>query len=267
MNMALKVRDLRASVGSIQILRGVDLEVPFGEMHALMGPNGSGKSTLCHVLSGHPDFTAEGQAWVDGTQILGLEPDERARLGLIQAFQNPVGVPGVDLEEIMTEAAEERGIDPEEAERRIAEASRRFDMDAFLERSVNDDLSGGEKKRSEIFQISVLSPKVALLDETDSGLDIDMVRTVAEAVEEMRCPDMGLLMITHHSRILGYVEPNRVHVMMGGKIVTSGGPDLAHELEKSGYEGLRKRLGIAAPTPASTPDPSFDYFTDLPFTS
>ena len=172
---ALKVRDLRASVGSVEILRGVDLEVPFGEMHALMGPNGSGKSTLCHVLSGHPDFNAEGSAWVAGEEILGLEADERARLGLIQAFQSPVAVPGVDLEEIMQEAAEERGMGPEEVGRRISDAARRFEMEAFLERSVNDDLSGGEKKRSEIFQISVLSPKAALLDETDSGLDIDMV--------------------------------------------------------------------------------------------
>ena len=267
MNAALKVRDLRASVGSVEILRGVDLEVPFGEMHALMGPNGSGKSTLCHVLSGHPDFTADGRAWVDGNQIMGLEADERARLGLIQAFQSPVAVPGVDLEEIMRVAAEEREMGPEEADRRIAEASRRFDMDAFLERSVNDDLSGGEKKRSEIFQISVLSPKAALLDETDSGLDIDMVRIVAGAVEEMRNPGMGVLMITHHSRILGYVKPDRVHVMMGGRIVTSGGPDLARELEQSGYEGLRKRLGIESPDSETTSKPAFDFFTDHPFSN
>ncbi len=265
MGLALKVRGLRASVGAVQILRGVDLEVPFGEMHALMGPNGSGKSTLCHVLSGHPDFTAEGEAWVDGRVILGLEADERARLGLVQAFQNPVAVPGVNLEEVMREAAEERGMDSEEADRRIAEASQRFDMGSFLERSVNDDLSGGEKKRSEIFQISVLSPKVALLDETDSGLDIDMVRTVAGVVEDMRSPGMGVLMITHHSRILSYVEPDRVHVMMGGKIVTSGGPGLARELEKEGYEGVRKRLGIPAPAPAVAPNRSSDFFTDLPF--
>lgn len=267
MGFALKVSNLRASVGSVEILHGVDLEVPFGEMHAMMGPNGSGKSTLCHVLSGHPDFTAEGQAWVDGHQIMGLEPDERARLGLIQAFQSPVAVPGVKLAEIMREAAEERGLDPEMAERMVAEAARRFDMDPFLGRSVNDDLSGGEKKRSEIFQISVLSPKVALLDETDSGLDIDMVRTVAEAVEEMRRPDMGVLMITHHARILNHVAPDRVHVIMGGRIVTSGGPDLARDLEQSGYEGLRKSLGIESPTPASTPKPSFDFFSDLPFTN
>ena len=265
MGVALKVQDLRASVGSVTILRGVDLEVPFGEMHALMGPNGSGKSTLCHVLSGHPDFESQGQAWVDGHQIMGLAADERARLGLIQAFQSPVAVPGVELEEIMREAAEERGMDAEEAHRRIAEAARRFDLEDFLERSVNDDLSGGEKKRSEIFQISVLSPKVALLDETDSGLDIDMVRTVASAVEEMRSPGMGVLMITHHSRILGYVKPDRVHVMMRGKVVASGGPDLAEELEQSGYEGLRKRLGIAAPEPGDAPMPTFDYFADHPF--
>ncbi len=265
MGVALKVQDLRASVGSVNILRGVNLEVPFGEMHALMGPNGSGKSTLCHVLSGHPEFQSEGQAWVDGQEILGLDADERARLGLIQAFQSPVSVPGVDLEEIMREAAEERGMDPKEADRRIAEAARRFDLEDFLERSVNYDLSGGEKKRSEIFQISVLSPKVALLDETDSGLDIDMVRTVASAVEEMRSPRMGVLMITHHSRILGYVRPDRVHVMMRGKVVTAGGPDLAEELEKSGYDGLRKRLGIAASEPTDTPKPAFDFFADHPF--
>ncbi|MCQ3804244.1 MAG: Fe-S cluster assembly ATPase SufC [bacterium] len=267
MGVALKVQNLRASVGSVEILRGVDLEIPFGQMHALMGPNGSGKSTLCHVLSGHPDFTAEGKAWVDGEEILDLGADQRARLGLVQAFQSPVAVPGVELEEIMQEAAEERGIDPDEADRRIAEASRRFDMGPFLGRSVNDDLSGGEKKRSEIFQISVLSPKAALLDETDSGLDIDMVRTVAAAVEEMRRPDMGVLMITHHSRILSYVIPDRVHVMMGGKIVTSGGPDLAQELEQSGYEGLRKRLGITSAGADTTPKPAFDFFTDHPFSS
>ena len=265
MGMALKVRGLQASVGSVKILRGIDLDVPFGEMHALMGPNGSGKSTLCHVLCGHPDFTAEGEAWVDGREVLGLEADERARLGLVQAFQSPVAVPGVELAEVMREAAEERGIDPGEANRRIAEASRRFDMDSFLERSINDDLSGGEKKRSEIFQISVLSPKAALLDETDSGLDIDMVRKVAAAVEEMRGPGMGVLMITHHSRILSHVEPDRVHVMMGGRIVTSGGPDLAQELEREGYEGLRKRLGIEAPRAVAPEKPSADFFTDLPF--
>lgn len=261
----LKIEDLHVEVEGKPILKGVNLEVASGEVHAIMGPNGSGKSTLCHVLSGHPDFEAQGQAWVDGRQILGLEADERARLGLVQAFQSPVAVPGVDLEEIMTEAAEERGMDPDEARRRIAQAARRFDLERFLERSVNDDLSGGEKKRSEIFQISVLSPKMALLDETDSGLDIDMVRTVAGAVEEMRRPDMGVLMITHHSRILNYVAPDRVHVMMGGKIATSGGPDLAEELEQAGYEGLRKRLGIAASEPQNTPEPAVDYFTDLPF--
>ncbi|MDE0232664.1 MAG: Fe-S cluster assembly ATPase SufC [bacterium] len=265
MGMALRVRGLRAAVGSVKILNGIDLDVPFGEMHALMGPNGSGKSTLCHVLCGHPDFNAEGEAWVDGQEILGLEADERARVGLVQAFQSPVAVPGVDLVEVMREAAEERGIDPEEADQRIAAASRRFDMDPFLERSINDDLSGGEKKRSEIFQISVLSPKAALLDETDSGLDIDMVRKVAAAVDEMRGPGMGVLMITHHSRILNYVKPDRVHVMMGGKIVTSGGPDLAQELEKEGYEGLRKRLGIEVSPAAGTARPSSDFFTDLPF--
>ena len=265
MGMALKVRGLHASVGSVKILNGIDLDVPFGEMHALMGPNGSGKSTFCHVLCGHPDFKAEGEAWVDGQEILGLEADERARVGLVQAFQSPVAVPGVDLAELMREAAEEKGMDPEEADRRIAEASRRFDMDPFLERSINDDLSGGEKKRSEIFQISVLSPKAALLDETDSGLDIDMVRKVAAAVEEMRGPGMGVLMITHHSRILTYVEPDRVHVMMGGRIVTSGGPDLALELERDGYEGLRKRLGIEVSPAAATARPSSDFFTDLPF--
>ena len=202
MNSALLLGDLEASVGDRQILKGIHLEVPFGEVHAIMGPNGSGKSTLCHVLSGKRGYEVSGVARIDGNDLLGKSVTERARLGLIQCFQYPVEVPGVRLGEFMAEAVDEAGI-PNGAEL-IAVNAEKFDMTRFLGRSVNDDLSGGEKKRSEIFQVATLSPKVALLDEVDSGLDIDAVREVAEAVEAMRSPRVGVLMITHYSRILRY---------------------------------------------------------------
>ncbi|MDH5616841.1 MAG: Fe-S cluster assembly ATPase SufC [Acidimicrobiia bacterium] len=263
MSNALEVRDLSASVGDKQILKSLDLAIPFGEIHAIMGPNGSGKSTLCHVLTGKAGYEISGSASLDGTQILDKAVDERARLGLLQAFQYPVEIPGVELETLALEASEEREMAG--AEVRILEAASRFGVEGFLRRGVNHDLSGGEKKRSEIFQISVLEPKVALLDEIDSGLDIDAVRRVAEAVEEMRSPKIGMLMITHYSRILEYVTPDRVHVMIDGRIVESGGPELALELEDGGYEGLKKRLGISAVrAPAATKGPS-EFFTDTPF--
>ena len=265
MSTALAVSDLHAAVGSVEILRGFDLEVPFGEIHAIMGPNGSGKSTLCHVLTGKPDYRVEGSARLDGEELLDKDVDQRARLGLLQAFQYPVEIPGVKLGEFLLEAADEWGIPREEAERRISAAAERFGMERFLQRSVNEDLSGGEKKRSEIMQLSVLQPKVALLDEIDSGLDIDAVRQVAEAVEAMRSPEVAIVMITHYSRILRYLRPDRIHVMMGGAVVESGSRELADELETGGYEALRERLGIESSTTAGTVRKPADFFTDTPF--
>jgi Fe-S cluster assembly ATP-binding protein len=262
---ALNVVDLSAAVDGKQILDRLSIEVRFGEIHALMGPNGSGKSTLCHVLTGKSGYQVRGQAAVDGEDVLSLEVDERSRLGLMQSFQYPTEVPGVQLGEFLLEAAAERGIAAAEAASRIAAESKRFGMERFLDRSLNDDLSGGEKKRSEIFQLAVLRPRMALLDEIDSGLDIDAVRQVAEAVETMRSPDMGLLMITHYSRILRYLTPDRIHVMLDGKVVDSGGAELAEELEAGGYEAVRDRLGIERPSKEGPVRKPSDFFTDTPF--
>jgi Fe-S cluster assembly ATP-binding protein len=264
MSAALEVHGLSATVTGKQILEGVDLEVPFGEIHAIMGPNGSGKSTLCHVLTGKPGYEVSGSASLSGNDLLVLPVDERARLGLLQSFQYPTQIPGVRLREFLLEAAAERGVDPDEADSRIESEAERFDMVRFLERSLNDDLSGGEKKRSEIFQMAVLRPTVALLDEIDSGLDIDAVRQVAEAVESMRSPDLGVVLITHYSRILRYLTPDRIHVMIDGRIVDSGEAELADELEAGGYDAVRERLGIAKPVTPPARKPS-DFFTDTPF--
>ena len=265
MNAALAIRGLSAAAGDKEIVRSFDLELPFGEVHALMGPNGSGKSTLCHVLSGRSGYEVSGGAVLDGVDLLPLNVEDRAKAGLLQGFQYPVEVPGVHLREFVEEAAASKGLTPEETAQRIEQAAQLFDMTRFLDRAVNDDLSGGEKKRSEIFQMAVLQPKVALLDEIDSGLDIDAVRQVAAAVEAMRSPTVGVLMITHYSRILRFVSPNRVHIMIDGTVVDSGGPELADELEEAGYEGIRTRLGLATPA-AEPPQPkAADLFTDLPF--
>jgi Fe-S cluster assembly ATP-binding protein len=266
MSTALSIHDLRASVGHVEILKGLDLEVPFGEVHAIMGPNGSGKSTLCHVLTGHDAYAVTGSARLDGDELIGLDVPARARKGLMQAFQYPTEIPGVRLRDLVAEAADERGMSGGELDERIAAQAQKFDMARFLDRSVNDDLSGGEKKRSEIFQMAVLGPKVALLDEIDSGLDIDAVRQVAEAVEAMRSPEVGILMITHYSRILKYMMPDRIHVMIGGRIVESGGPELAGELETGGYDAIRDRLGRPRPsTNGSAQKRPSDFFTDTPF--
>jgi Fe-S cluster assembly ATP-binding protein len=260
----LAVKDLSASVGSFAIINKFEIEVPFGEIHAIMGPNGSGKSTLCHVLTGHPDFAVEGSATIDGVELLDKPIDERSRMGLLHAFQYPVEIPGIRLAELVRQAATERGLADAGFEGRMAEAAARFDMTRFLDRSINDDLSGGEKKRSEIFQMALLGPKIALLDEIDSGLDIDAVKQVAEAVETMRSPEVGVLMITHYSRILKFLAPDRIHVMIQGRIVESGGPELADELEAGGYDGIRRRLGIEVKAEAPQKRPA-DFFTETPF--
>jgi Fe-S cluster assembly ATP-binding protein len=261
---ALEVRDLTAAVGERVILKGVDLDLPYGEVHALMGPNGSGKSTLCHVLSGRPGYLVAGRARLDGVDLLDKPVDARARLGLLQGFQYPTEIPGVRLRDFLAEAGEEWGIEAHDLTARVDEATAAFGMERFLDRSLNDDLSGGEKKRSEIFQMSVLRPKVMVLDEIDSGLDIDAVREVAEAVEASRGSEVGVLMITHYSRILRYVRPDRIHVLIDGRIVESGGPEVADELESGGYDGLRHRLGLMSTAPAA-PRPASTFFTETPF--
>jgi len=242
MTNALEVSGLRASVGDLEILKGVDLEVPFGEIHALMGPNGSGKSTLSHVLMGKGEFTATGSVLLAGTEILGLPVDERARLGLFEAFQYPVEVPGVSLQDLVGELAAAAG-NGSFADR-VDSATSRLGMDRFLDRPINQGLSGGEKKRSEMFQMAIASPKVAVLDEIDSGLDVDAVREVAGLVEGSRSDSLGVLLITHYSRMLNYMKPDRIHVMIDGRIVRSGGSEVAKDLEASGYEAVRAELGL-----------------------
>lgn len=237
MSIALAIRDLRVRLGELEILEGVDLEVPFGEVHALMGPNGSGKSTLTHALMGKPGYQVEGFAEVGGVEILGLPVDERARAGLFQAFQYPVEIPGVALSELIAEMAAAEG-DGDGVLRRAEVAGEDLGMGPFLDRAVNLGLSGGEKKRSEMFQLAVAEPKVAVLDEIDSGLDIDAVQEVAALVETLRSPRLGVLIITHYSRILRYLDVDRVHVMISGRIVESGGAEVAERLEAEGYTGL-----------------------------
>jgi Fe-S cluster assembly ATP-binding protein len=238
MSNALEVRNLTASIGDLAILRGIDLDVPFGEVHAVMGPNGSGKSTLCHALMGKDEYTVAGSGKVDGVEIIGLPIHERSRAGLFEAFQYPTEVPGVTLDDLTTAMADSH---PEDSafDTRISAASDLLSMEAFRPRFVNVGLSGGEKKRSEMYLLGVARPKMAILDEIDSGLDIDAVREVAEMVETMRSDDMGILIITHYSRILRYMNVDKVHVMVRGKVVQTGGPEVADELEAGGYADLQ----------------------------
>lgn len=234
MSNALEVSNLTASIGDLQILKGVDLTVPFGEVHAIMGPNGSGKSTLSHVLMGKADYAASGSATVAGVEVMDLPVDQRARAGLFEAFQYPTEIPGVTLDELTAEMAASNPHD-DGFDNRIQAVGERLSMGRFTHRPVNLGLSGGEKKRSEMYLLGVANPKVAILDEIDSGLDIDAVREVAEMVEELRSPDLGVVLITHYSRILRYLSVDRVHVMVSGRIVRSGGPEIAEELEAGGY--------------------------------
>jgi Fe-S cluster assembly ATP-binding protein len=238
MSNALEITNLKARLGDLEILKGIDVTVPFGEVHALMGPNGSGKSTLTHVLMGNPDYEASGSALVGGVEVMGLPVHERARIGLFEAFQYPTEVPGVSLDDLIIEMAEAAD-DPSAAQTRAGDASRLLDMDRFMDRAINAGLSGGEKKRSEMFQLAVAAPKAAILDEIDSGLDIDAVREVAAMVETLRSSSLGVLVITHYSRILRYMNPDRVHVLVDGRVVESGGPEIAERLESEGYAAVR----------------------------
>ncbi len=239
----LEIRDLRASIGSKEILKGLSLSINEGEVHAIMGPNGSGKSTLANVLMGSPNYVVTGGDIVfKGESLLGKRADERARAGLFLAFQYPVAVPGVTLVNFLRQALNAtRGTDVPIREFRELLFKQMDILEVnqdFARRYVNDGFSGGEKKRAEMLQMAVLEPVMAVLDETDSGLDIDALRTVAQGVNTIMHPGMGLLLITHYQRLLNYIQPQFVHVLIDGRIVKSGGPELAHQLEETGYDEL-----------------------------
>jgi Fe-S cluster assembly ATP-binding protein len=248
----IQIRNLHAGIDGKRILNGVDLTVSQGEVHALMGPNGTGKSTLAYVLMGHPNYeVTDGEVIFEGKNILELDPDERARMGLFLAFQYPVAIPGVSVANFLRTAinARRKADDPEdkgtpipEFRNMLKEKMDLLKMDhAFAGRYLNEGFSGGEKKRAEILQMAVLQPEIAILDETDSGLDIDALRIVSDGVNALRGDDLGVLVITHYQRILNYIKPDYVHIMLGGKIVESGGPELALTLEEQGYDWLREK--------------------------
>ena len=251
----LEIKNLHVSAGDKQILKGVDLHVRSGEFHALMGPNGSGKSTLANAVMGHPNLeVTDGQILFDGEDITEADPDERARAGLFMAFQYPVAIPGVTvtkyLRMVMNAHREARGQEAISLKdfRKTVEAAMELTRvpREFSNRYLNDGFSGGEKKRMEILQLAMLRPALAVLDETDSGLDIDALRVVAEGVNKFAGPDMGVLIITHYQRILHMVTPQFVHIMFEGRIVKEGGPELVTELEERGYGWIREEVGAAA---------------------
>ncbi|MCU1468400.1 MAG: FeS assembly ATPase SufC [Actinomycetia bacterium] len=260
----LRISDLHATVSRHEILRGVDLEVRTGEVHALMGPNGSGKSTLSHALMGSGEYeVTRGSVTIDGEELLGLPTWQRAHHGLFLAMQYPVEVPGVPLESVVGAALEARGAVPADLHERIAAEARAVGVpDALLRRGVNTEFSGGEKKRAETVQLAVLEPRFAVLDEIDSGLDVDALRDVARRVYALaKDRQVGVLAITHYARLLAELRPDRVHVFLAGRIVKSGGPELADELERTGYEGIAAELGIDELTvgrPAADADPFGD---------
>ncbi|MDY3090429.1 MAG: Fe-S cluster assembly ATPase SufC [Porphyromonas sp.] len=244
----LKITDLRANIGDKEILKGLNLEIKPGEIHAIMGPNGAGKSTLSSVLVGHPAFEVTGgDIQFEGESILELEPEERAHLGMFLSFQYPVEIPGVSMVNFMRAAVNEHrkaiGAEPMSASeflKVMKEKRALVELDSNLaSRSVNEGFSGGEKKRNEIFQMAMLEPKLAILDETDSGLDIDALRVVANGVNALRSPERSTIVITHYQRLLDYIKPDFVHVLHNGRIVKSGGPELALELEAKGYDWLK----------------------------
>ena len=251
----LEIRNLHVKIEDNEILKGVDLSVKQGEVHALMGPNGTGKSTLAYTLMGHPSYeVTEGEVWFKGQNILELSPDERAHLGLFLAFQYPVSIPGVTVANFLRTALnsqrkaankEDKGISIPEFRRLLKERMQLLKMDSsFAGRYLNEGFSGGEKKRAEVLQMATLNPEIAIMDETDSGLDIDALRIVSEGVNVLRGPELGVLVITHYQRILNYIKPDYVHIMLGGRIVETGGPELALHLEEQGYDWLREKNDV-----------------------
>jgi Fe-S cluster assembly ATP-binding protein len=264
MPTTLEIRDLHVSIEGKQILKGVNLKVTQGEIHAVMGPNGSGKSTLANTLMGHPKYKVDsGDILVNGESIVGLPPDARAKKGLFLAFQYPLEISGVPLAQFLRAAyrslkgetqknADAKGVGGEMIsalafKKKLEEKLKEVDMDpAFAKRYLNEGFSGGEKKRAEVLQMAILQPAIAIMDETDSGLDIDAVRKVAEVVAHMAGPEMGVLLITHYQRILDYIKPQFVHVMVNGRIFRSGGPELAKILEERGYSWVEQEAAATA---------------------
>jgi Fe-S cluster assembly ATP-binding protein len=250
---SLTVHDLHVSIGDREIVKGLSLEIKPGEVHAIMGPNGSGKSTLAKVISGHPDYVVtSGEVLLDGKNILEMEPDERARAGIFLAFQYPSEIPGVSIANFIRAALEARLEDGQEMDA-VGYYQKLYEkMDAleiprsFTSRSVNEGFSGGEKKRCEILQMAMLQPRYGILDETDSGLDIDALKIVSNGVNALRGPNLGILLITHYQRLLNYIVPDFVHVMVDGRIVKSGGKELALQLEEQGYDWIREEVEPAA---------------------
>ena len=250
--MSLVVKDLHAAIDGTEILKGLSLEVPKGEVHAIMGPNGSGKSTLSKVLAGHDDYEVTGgSVTMDGADLLELEIDERSRAGLFLAFQYPAEVPGVTMANFIRAARQARMPEGEELEAVSYYKDLYAKMDQlgidrkFTARAVNEGFSGGEKKRNEVLQMMMLDPVYCIMDETDSGLDIDALKVVADGVNSMRSPERGFLVITHYQRLLDYIEPDHVHVLADGQIVRSGGKELALELEARGYDFLKEEVVVA----------------------
>ena len=264
MPKTLEIKDLHVSIESKQILKGVNLKVAQGEIHAVMGPNGSGKSTLANTLMGHPKYKVDsGDILVNGESIVGLPPDQRAKKGLFLAFQYPLEISGVPLAQFLRSAyrsvkgegqqkTEPKGVGGEMIsalafKKKLEEKLKEVDLDpSFTKRYLNEGFSGGEKKRAEILQMAILQPAIAIMDETDSGLDIDAVRRVAEVVSRMAGPEMGVLIITHYQRILDYIKPQFVHIMVDGRIFQSGGPELARVLEEKGYEWTEQQTTSTA---------------------
>ena len=261
MSDQLVIRNLHVNVDDNEIIKGLDLTITKGEVHAIMGPNGSGKSTLAYALMGHPNYeVTDGEVTFKGEDVLDMEPDERARLGMFLAFQYPFEISGVPMSRFILQAIKARQEDDEEDDSGNGKSKMPFGQfrkmmnenldklgidESFAKRYLNEGFSGGEKKRAEVLQMMMLKPEIAILDETDSGLDIDSVRIVAEAVNDMRGPEFSALAITHYQRILNYLKPDHVHVMLGGRIVKSGDAGLANELEETGYETLAQEVGVA----------------------
>jgi Fe-S cluster assembly ATP-binding protein len=249
MSTHFEIINLHARCEAKEILKGLNLTIEAGETHALMGPNGSGKSTLSNVIMGHPAYeVTQGEIHFKGRNVVGMDPEERARLGLFMAFQYPVAIPGVSVAKFLKSALDARAGDRKVSAsaylKELKENLQYLEMDpAFLNRFLNEGFSGGEKKRMEILQMIMLKPEMAIMDETDSGLDIDALRIVSKGVNKLMSPSFGLLVITHYERILRYIKPDHIHVLLDGRIAYSGGPDLVKELETKGYDWVREQFG------------------------